>query len=62
MGEVASNTTNKDMSGFEIIEFTIDYPDKNGQLKKQFFGISVAKILSILNAFVMNKGISISAH
>jgi two-component system chemotaxis response regulator CheV len=48
MGEVTSNTTNKDMSGFEIIEFTIDYPDKNGQLKKQYFGISVAKILSII--------------
>jgi two-component system, chemotaxis family, chemotaxis protein CheV len=48
MGEGTTNTTNKDTSGFEIIEFTIDYPDKSGQFKKQFFGISVAKILSII--------------
>ncbi len=48
MGEGITGTSKADTSVFEIIEFTIVYPDKNGVLKKQYFGISVAKILSII--------------
>ncbi len=32
----------------DIIEFTIEYPANDGSIQKQYFGISVAKILSII--------------